>query len=107
MSATLKLTRNINYFIIGRPFELRRGRFEVSVDGKNVGSIENNETFETQLDPGRHTLRVQKGRYSSQDRSFQSVEGEVVNFRCHGAAIWPTYVVSIAKPDMAISLKQE
>jgi hypothetical protein len=107
MSATLKLTRNISYFIIGRPFELRRGRFEISVDGKEVGSLENHETFETPLDPGPHTLRLRKGRYSSRDCSFESVEGEVVNFRCHGAALWPTYVASIAKPDMAISLKQE
>ena len=107
MSATLKLTRNISYFIIGRPFELRRGRFEISVDGKDVGSLENHETFETSLEPGRHTLRIRKGRYSSQDRSFDSAEGEVVNFRCHGAALWPSYVASIVKPDMAISLKQE
>jgi hypothetical protein len=107
MSATLKLTRNINYFIIGRPFELRRGPFEVSVDGKNVGSLENHETFETSLKPGHHTLKLRNGRYSSRDCSFESAEGEVVNFRCHGAALWPTYVASIAKPDMAISLKQE
>jgi hypothetical protein len=107
MSATLKLTRNISYFMIGRPFELRRGRFEISVDGKDVGSLENHETFETPLEPGRHTLRIRKGRYSSRDCSFESVDVEVVTFRCHGAALWPTYVASIAKPDMAISLKQE
>jgi hypothetical protein len=29
----------------------------------------------------------------------------VVSFRCHGAMIWPTYVVSFLKPDLAISLK--
>ena len=107
MSATLKLTRDINYFIIGRPFELRRGRFEISVDGKDIGSLDNHETFETSLEPGSHTLRIRKGRYSSQERSFESIEGEAVDFRCHGAALWPTYVASIAKPDMAISLKHE
>ena len=107
MSATLKLTRDINYFIIGRPFELRRGRFEISVDGKDIGSLDNHETFETSLEPGSHTLRIRKGRYSSQERSFESIEGEAVDFRCNGAALWPTYVASIAKPDMAISLKHE
>src|SRR5580700_11963350 len=102
MSATLKLTRNINYFIFGRPFELRRGRFDISVDGKDVGSLENHEMFETQLEAGRHTLRIRKGRYSSKDCSFDSAEGEVVNFRCHGAALWPAFVASIVKPDVAI-----
>jgi hypothetical protein len=33
--------------------------------------------------------------------------GEVVNFRGHGAMVWPRYVVSIVKPDLAISLKRE
>jgi hypothetical protein len=106
MSATLKVTRNISYKIIGRPFELRRGTFEISVDGQGVGSLENHETFETPLEPGRHTLRLRKGRYSSGDCSFDSAEGEVVSFNCHGAALWPRYVASIVKPDIAISLKQ-
>jgi hypothetical protein len=30
-----------------------------------------------------------------------------VNFRCHGAGIWPIYVASIVRPDLAISLKRE
>jgi hypothetical protein len=33
--------------------------------------------------------------------------GEVVNFRTHGAMIWPRYVASIIKRDLAISLKRE
>ena len=106
MSATLKLTRTVGYRIIGRPFELRRGRFDISVDGKDVGSLENHETFETPLEPGRHTLRITKGRYSSRDCSFDSAEGDIVNFNCHGAALWPVYVASIVKPNVAISLKR-
>jgi hypothetical protein len=106
MSATLKLTRTIGYRIIGRPFELRRGTFEISVDGKEVGSLENHGTFETPLEPGHHTLRLRKGRYSSAECSFDSAEGEVVMFNCHGAALWPRYVASIVKPDIAIALKQ-
>ena len=43
----------------------------------------------------------------SQDHPFDVAEGEGVNFRCHGAMIWPRYVVSIVKPDLAISLKRE
>jgi hypothetical protein len=101
MSATLRLTREAT------GIELRRGRFEVAVDGKSVGSLERHQTVETPLEPGRHTLRIWAGRYSSRDRSFDVADGEVVDFRCHGALIWPTYVASIVKPDLAISLKRE
>ena len=103
MSATLSVTRKVSY---PRFFEFQRGRFEISLDGKDVGSLENHETIDTPLEPGHHTLRIRKGRYSSRDRSFDAAEGEVVNFNCHGAAIWPTYVVSIVKPDVAISLRR-
>jgi hypothetical protein len=107
VSATLRLTRAVNYHLFGRPFELRRGRFEISLDGKHVGSLENHETIDTPLEPGHHTLRIRKGRYSSRDLSFEAAEGEVIDFNCHGAAIWPTYVASIVKPDVAISLRRK
>jgi hypothetical protein len=101
VTAELRLTRE------GSGIELRRGRFEVSLDGKTVGSLERHETIETPLESGQHTLRIQAGRYSSRDRSFDVAESEVVNFRCHGAMMWPRYVASIVKPDLAISLKRE
>jgi hypothetical protein len=106
VAATLRLTREINYFLFGRPIELRRGRFEIALDGKDVGSLENHETIDLPLEAGHHSLRIRKGRYSSREHSFDAGEGEVVDFRCHGAAIWPTYVVSIVKPDVAISLRR-
>jgi hypothetical protein len=102
MAATLKLTREVSF-----GFELRRGRFDISVDGKNVGSLNRSETVETPIAPGFHMLRIQAGRYSSRDHSFDVADGEVVSFRCHGAMIWPTYVASFAKPDLAISLKRD
>jgi hypothetical protein len=101
VSATLRLTRE------GVGIELRRGQFEALVDGKNVGSLERHETVEAPLDPGPHTLRIQAGRYSSRSYPFDVADGEVVSFRCHGAMVWPRYVVSIVKPDLAISLKHE
>ena len=101
MSATLRLTRK------GFGMELRRGQFEISVDGKSVGSITYGETVETPLEPGRHTLRIQAGRYSSRDRSFDATDSEIVSFRCHGAMVWPRYVASLVKPDLGISLKRE
>ena len=99
MSATLRVTRE------GVGIELRRGRFEIVADGNGVGSIERHESMETPLEPGHHTLRIRAGRYSSPEHSFDVADGEVVNFRCHGAMIWPTYVASILKPDLAISLR--
>ena len=101
MSATLRLTRE------GAGIELRRGPFEIQLDGRSVGSINRHETVETPLEPRHHTLRIRSGRYSSQNHSFDVADGEVRNFRCHGAMVWPRYVASIVKPDLAISLKRE
>jgi hypothetical protein len=102
MSATLRVTREVGFGI-----ELRRGQFEISVDGTRLGSLENHETVETPLEPGRHTIRIRKGRYSSRDHSFDVADHEVVSFRCHGVRIWPMYVASIVVPNLAIALKRE
>ena len=102
MAATLKLTRDQN-----TPIELRRGRFEVLVDSKNAGSLDNHETFEEQIAPGRHTLQLHKGRYKSQEVAFEVSDGDTMNFHCHGAKIWPTWLLSFAVPSMAISISPE
>jgi hypothetical protein len=102
MSATLKVTREVGFAI-----ELRRGRFEISVDGKSGGSIDNNDTVEIPLESGQHTVRIQHGRYSSRDRSFDAADGDVVSFRCHGANIWPMWVASFVVPNLAITLKRQ
>jgi hypothetical protein len=101
MSATLRLTRRA----VG--LELRHGPFEVLVDGTNVGEITYKKTVETPLEPGHHTLQLRTGRYCSPDQPFEIAPDEVVNFRCHGAVLWPRYVASIIKPDLAISLRRE
>ncbi|MGH8987983.1 MAG: hypothetical protein ACRDXC_05215 [Acidimicrobiales bacterium] len=101
MTATLKLTRDQSI-----PIELRRGPFQISVDDKDVGSLENHETFDVQIAPGHHTLRLHKGRYKSKELGFDVPDGDSVTFRCHGARIWPTWLISFAIPSMAISLGQ-
>jgi hypothetical protein len=101
MAATLRLTRDVGFFA----FELRRGRFEISVDGKPAGSLANHETVDTPVEPGRHNLVLRRGRYSSRTLTFDAADGEIVDFRCSGARIWPIYVASIVKPDLAISLR--
>jgi hypothetical protein len=100
--ATLKLTRHGDF-----AFELRRGTFEIEIDGRAIGSMEYNETFEAQVEPGHHTLRMRKGRYSSQEHSFDAVSGDEVSFRCHGAMLWPRFVASFLVPSLAIALIRE
>ena len=102
MSATLRMTRRISFAV-----ELRRGRFAISVDGKDVASIDYDQTVEIPLQPGQHTVRIRRGRYSSRKLSFDVAEGEAIDFRCHGARVWPTYLVSFVVPDLAISLMRE
>jgi hypothetical protein len=98
LTATLRLTRQ------AAGIELWRRRFDVSVDDTNIGSLERNDTIETALEPGHHTLLARAGRYSSQPRSFDAADGDIVVFRCHGAEVWPRFVASLVKPDLAISL---
>jgi len=102
MSATLRLTRESAFLM-----ELRRGPFEIVVDGKGDGSIERHETVETPLEPGRHTLQVREGRYSSRNYPFEVADGEVASFQCNGAKIWPVYLASLIVPSLALTLRRE
>lgn len=101
MAATLQLARE------GLGIELRRGTFHILIDGNDAGTIEREQTIEVQLEPGDHTLQIKAGRYSSRPQSFDTIDEQTVRFRCHGAMVWPRYVASIAKPDLAISLRRE
>jgi hypothetical protein len=101
MSATLRVAHELDFGI-----ELRRGSFEVVVDDTSLGSVARHETSETPLEPGRHTLRMRKGRYSSREESFEASDGEVVSFRCHGIRIWPLYVASFLAPTLGIALER-
>lgn len=86
--------------------ENRRQPFEIALDGKSVGSIERNQSVELPLEPGRHSIRVREGRYSSRDHSFDVAAGDTVNFRCYGGRIWPIYLASFVVPSLALSLKR-
>jgi hypothetical protein len=90
----------------GFGIELRRGSFDITVDGKSVGSLEYGQTLETPLEPGHHTLRVRVGRYSSRDHSFDASDGQVVSRRCHGAMVWPRWVASFILPSLAVSVRR-
>ena len=101
MAATLKLTHRA----IG--VEVRRGTYDVVLDGERVGSLELNDTFEIPVEPGRHTLQVRNGRNSSRTKTFDATEGETVAFRCSGKSILPIFLLSFVVPSLAISLHRE
>jgi PEGA domain len=101
MSATLRLTRD------GVGIELRRGTFDVCIDGTSVGQIKWQDPLEVPVQAGRHTLQIKAGRYSSRVLSIEVRDGDTLTFRCHGAMVWPRFVASIVKPDLAIALRRE
>ena len=101
MSATLKVTHKV----IGA--EVRRGTFDVLVDGRRAGSVELHDTFEMPVEPGRHTLQVRNGRNSSGTRTFDAAEDQVVAFRCSGKRFLPIFLASFVVPSLALSLRRD
>jgi hypothetical protein len=101
MSATLELTHKA----IGA--EVRRGTYDVVVDGERVGSVEMNDTIEIPVEPGRHTLQVRNGRNSSSTQNFDAAEGEIVAFRCTGKRLLPIFLASFVVPRLALKLVRD
>jgi hypothetical protein len=101
MSATLTLSHKT----VG--MEVRRGTYEVVLDGERVGSVELNATFETPVKPGHHTLKVRSGRNSSRTATFDAADGDIVSFRCGGKSILPIFLLSFVVPSLALSLHRE
>jgi len=87
--------------------EVRRGTYDVVLDGRRVGSVEMNDMFETSVEPGHHTLQVRDGRKSSRTKTFDAIDGETVRFRCTGKSILPIFLLSFAVPGLALSLHRE
>lgn len=101
MSATLTVTHK------SFGAEVRRGTYDVLLDGARVGSVDMNETFETPVEPGHHTLQVRSGRNSSRTHAFDATDGEVVAFRCTGKSILPVFLASFFVPSLALTLLRE
>jgi hypothetical protein len=101
MSATLKLTHKT----IG--VEVRRGPYEVVLDGQRVGAVELNDSFETPVEPGQHTLKLRSGRNSSRTKTFDAADGDIVSFRCSGKNILPIFLLSFVVPSLALSIHRE
>ena len=101
MAATLKLTHKA----IG--VEVRRGTYDIVVDGQRAGSVEMNATVEIPIEPGRHTLQVRSGRNSSRTQTFDAAEGQTVAFRCTGKSFLPIFLASFFVPSLALQLRRE
>lgn len=101
MSATLEVTHKS----IG--VEVRRGTFDVIVDGALAGSVEMNRTVAIPVEPGRHVLQVRSGRQSSRTRAFEAADGDVVAYRCTGKRFLPIFLASFAVPRLALALVRQ
>ena len=102
MPATLRVAHKV----VGA--EVRRGTFDVVVDGKRAASVEKHGTFETAVDPGRHTLQIRNGRRnSSRTAAFDADEGQLIAFRFSGKNILPVFLLSFVVPSLAISLRRD
>jgi hypothetical protein len=101
MAGTLKLTHKT----IG--VEVRRGTYDVVVDGNRVASLAMNDAIETPVEPGRHTVQVRSGRNSSRTQTFEVAEGETVAFRCTGKRFLPLFLASFVVPSLALKLIRE
>ena len=101
MTATLELTHKT----IG--VEVRRGTYNVILEGESAGSLEMNATIDIPIEPGRHTLLLRSGRNSSRPRTFDAADGERVAFRCTGKRFLPLFLASFVVPSLAISLVRD
>jgi hypothetical protein len=101
VAATLKLTHKA----IGA--EVRRGTYDVLVDGRSSASLEMNDTLEIPVEPGRHSVQIRDGRKSSRTETVDAVEGETVAFRCTGKRFLPIFLASFIFPKLALKLKRE
>ncbi len=101
MSATLK----VSHSAIGA--EVRRGTYEILVDGQSVGSVEMNGSVKLAVDAGHHTLRVRCGRDRSGTKEFDATDGETVAFRATGKRFLPLFLASFVFPSLKLVLVRE
>jgi hypothetical protein len=100
MTATLELTHKS----IG--VEVRRGPYEVMVDGHHAGSLEMNHSIEVSVEPGRHTLQIRSGRNSSRTQTFVAADNQTIAYRCTGKSFLPVFLASFLIPSLALQLRR-
>lgn len=87
--------------------EVRRGPYDIVVDGRHAGSLEMNDTIDIPIEPGRHTLQVRNGRNSSRTKTFSAAQGQTVAFRCTGKSFLPIFLASFVFPRLALHLHRQ
>jgi hypothetical protein len=100
MVATLKLTHKS----IG--IEVRRGIYDIVVDGHRAESLDMNDTIEIPIEAGRHTLQVRSGRNSSRTQTFDVADNQTVAYRCTGKSALPIFLASFLVPSLALRLRR-
>ena len=100
MTATLKVTHKA----IG--IEVRRGTYDILVDGVSAGTVSMNHTTVIPIAPGRHTLQVRDGRKSSRRRTIDVVDGQTIAFRCTGKSALPLFLASFVIRSVALQLRR-
>jgi len=101
MTATLKMTHKA----IG--VEVRRGPYDILVDGQSAGFLKMNDTIKIAIEPGLHTLRIRSGRKSSRTQTFEAPDSETVAFRCTGKSFLPIFLASFVIPSLALQLRRD
>jgi hypothetical protein len=101
VTATLRVTHSA----IGA--EVRRGTYDVLVDGERVGSVEMNDSLEIPVVAGRHSLQVRSGRDRSGTEDFDVAEGEIVAYRATGKRFLPLFLASFVLRGLALVLTRE
>jgi len=99
--ATLRLSRVGSLLNIGG---LSEKAWNITIDGRLVGSIAKKETVEVAVTPGQHALRLGRGRHISPLCTFDAADAELVSYACHAPRFWPFWVAAMIKPDLWITL---
>lgn len=101
MSATLR----VSHKAIGA--EARRGAYDIELDGKPLGSVAMNDSFETPVEVGTHTLQICEGRKSSRVTTFEVADEEIVVYRATGKRFVLLFLASFLFPSLALVLVRE
>jgi hypothetical protein len=100
MTATLKMTHTS----IG--VEVRRGDYDIIIDGQPSGTVAMNNTIEIPVAPGSHTLQIRNGRNSSRTTAFEAGENQTIDYRCTGKSFLPIFLASFFVPSLALHLRR-
>jgi hypothetical protein len=75
MQSSIKIKRNKKYGDFLRPYE-------IILDGKNAGSIVQNQTISIAVDPGHHSLKMKIDWCGSEEINFNINPEEEIQFEC-------------------------